>query len=449
MKRTRNTFVSLAFRMIGFGILMGGAFPFFMLLLRVPAAIAFSGIFIAACIIAGIIVGFLNILLTSVTVERKLTLLTGKMHEVKDSIITVSESGNIGDCSPEHCVVPVTTNDEFGRSAQAFNELIESFSNSLRMLDDIKTYTAIFSSQLDLHALAEYALERVMSGTDANAGAILFEQDGEIDVLHSFGIRDAKLLAADSHILRAFQKKESCTIEYPEIVIVESTLTAFHPKEVIIEPVLFKNVPIAVILLAKSENFQTDYSKQLSIFTQSLAIALHNALEHEQLQKLAALDPLTGVLNRRFGQGRLEEEYARAVRRGTPLGVLMVDIDHFKRINDTYGHVAGDRVLRNITILIRQGMREGDILLRYGGEEFIVILPGASKEDVYAVGERVRHIIRDYKTFYGENEIGVTVSVGGDSLPESSVVSDQELISHADEALYRSKDAGRDKVTLY
>lgn len=232
-------------------------------------------------------------------------------------------------------------------------------------------------------------------------------------------------------------------------MIVESTLTQFHPKAVTIEPVLFKSVPIAVILLAKSEAFKAGYTKQLSIFTQSLAIAMHNALEHEQLQKLAALDPLTGVLNRRFGMVRLREEYARSIRRGVPLGLLMFDIDHFKQVNDTYGHVVGDRVLKDIAALIRQGLREGDVLMRYGGEEFLAILPGASREDVLGVAERARYLVRDHKTHYGDSLIGVTISGGGDSMPESSVTSELTLISNADAALYLSKDTGRDRVTLH
>ncbi|MBA4347873.1 MAG: GGDEF domain-containing protein [Clostridiales bacterium] len=449
MRRLQNTFLQLATRMIGFGLFIGIVFPFFMLLLGVSRTIAFSSLFLASCVIAGVLVGFFNIVITSVTVKRKLTVLTGKMQEVKGSIITISENGRIGDCNPEHCSIPVETDDEFGQSAQAFNELISSFASSLKMLDDIKTFTAIFSSQLDLHTLSEYALDRVMKGTSSDAGALLLEHEGQVVVLHSFGIREAQGLSADPHILRAFSKGESSSITHPEHLIVESTLTQFHPKAVIIEPVKFKNVPIAMILLAKSESFQAETVRQLSIFSQSLAVALHNALEHEQLQKLAALDPLTGILNRRFGMVRLHEEYSRSVRRGVPLAILMFDIDHFKQVNDTYGHVVGDRVLRNIASQIRQGIREGDVLLRYGGEEFMVILPGASKEDAFAIAERVRHIVRENITTYGENKINVTISVGLDSMPETTISGEMELIANADEALYRSKNAGRDRTTIH
>jgi diguanylate cyclase (GGDEF)-like protein len=449
MKRTQNTFLNLAIRMIGFGVLIGIVFPFFMLLLGVPSSIAFSGLFLTSCIISGVLVGFVNILISRITVRSKLKILTGKMLEVKDSIITISESGKIGDCNPEHCSITIETDDEFGQSAQAFNELISSFASSLRMLDDIKTFTAIFSSQLNLIALSEYALDRVMNGTGADAGALLLEQDGEIVVLHSFGISEVGTLISDPRILRTFSKGESVSITHPAKIIVESTLTQFHPNEVIIEPVKFKSVPIAVILLAKADHFQAENVRQLAIFTQSLAVALHNAMEHEQLQKLAALDPLTGVLNRRFGMVRLHEEYSRSVRRGAPLAVLMFDIDHFKQVNDTYGHVVGDRVLRNISGMIRQGIREGDILLRYGGEEFMVILPGASRDDAFAIAERVRHIVRENATTYGANQICVTISVGLDSMPETSINNEQELIANADGALYQSKNAGRDRTTIH
>ncbi len=131
------------------------------------------------------------------------------------------------------------------------------------------------------------------------------------------------------------------------------------------------------------------------------------------------------------------------MRKGLPLGVLMIDIDHFKQVNDVYGHVVGDRVLRDITALIRHGMREGDILLRYGGEEFLLILPGASREDVYLVAERVRYLVRDHKTQYGENQIGVTVSAGGDSMPETSVASEQEFDRMRGQRALSCKKRGR------
>ncbi len=445
----KNTFAKLAVYMIGFGLFIGIVFPFFMILLGVSTEIAFSGWFIASCVISGVIVGFVNIAISRTIVKKKLHTVTSKMKEVKDTIISVSDSGNIAECNPEHCAVPVETQDEFGSSAQAFNELISAFASSLRTLDEIKTFTATFSCQLDLQSLAEQALNLVRGGTHADAGAILADQDGEIRLLQSTGIREAKNLETDENILTAFAKGERIYTCYPKNVVVNSTLTQFLPSEVLIEPILYKNVPIAVILLAKADAFGAENLKKLPIFTQSLAVALHNAFDHEQLQKLAALDPLTGVLNRRFGMVRMHEEYARSVRKDIPLGVMMLDIDHFKRINDTYGHVVGDRVLKNLAFQIRQGMREGDVLMRYGGEEFVVILPGAAKGDTFAIAERIRHIVSENKTTYGDSSIQITISIGCDAFPETSIKEEAELIKNADEAMYNSKNTGRNRTTIH
>ena len=177
-------------------------------------------------------------------------------------------------------------------------------------------------------------------------------------------------------------------------------------------------------------------------------MALHNALLYDRLERLAALDPLTSLYNRRFGMARLHEEFGRAVRSTTPLGVLMFDIDHFKQVNDTYGHLAGDRVLVRVATLARAVMRDGDVIVRYGGEEFLAILPGASRNDLYNVGERLRRMIEDAAVADGEQTIRVTVSIGGTAYPEVDVADETTLVNQADKALYASKESGRNRVTI-
>ena len=119
--------------------------------------------------------------------------------------------------------------------------------------------------------------------------------------------------------------------------------------------------------------------------------------------------------NRRFGLGRLREEYSRAVRAEAPFGILMVDIDHFKAVNDTYGHLVGDRgVLRAVAGACRRVVREGDVLVRYGGEEFLVLLPVPAGDDVLQIGERIRRAVSETTVFLqdGASRLSVTVSVG-------------------------------------
>lgn len=166
------------------------------------------------------------------------------------------------------------------------------------------------------------------------------------------------------------------------------------------------------------------------------------------MQRLAALDPLTGVYNRRFGLGRLHEEFERAVRANTPLGVLMLDIDHFKNVNDTYGHLVGDRLLKSVVGIARMILREGDILVRYGGEEFLAVLPAASTDDVRLIGERIRRAIEESSIAEGQQTIRVTVSLGGSAYPSQNVEKAEALVQFADDALYRAKDTGRKRLKL-
>jgi diguanylate cyclase (GGDEF)-like protein len=144
---------------------------------------------------------------------------------------------------------------------------------------------------------------------------------------------------------------------------------------------------------------------------------------------------------------RLSEEFSRAVRAENPLGVLMFDLDRFKSINDTYGHLAGDRVLRAVAMTCRRVLREGDVLVRYGGEEFLVLLPGAGAADVSAIGERLRRAVGETTVPEGDQRITVTVSVGGATYSDV-VDSPVTLIARADEALYEAKESGRNRLIV-
>jgi len=143
---------------------------------------------------------------------------------------------------------------------------------------------------------------------------------------------------------------------------------------------------------------------------------------------------------------RLNEEFNRSVRTNSPLGVFMADIDFFKSVNDTYGHTVGDRVLIHFSALAKQSLREGDILVRYGGEEFMAILPGASIKDTAMVSERFRRMLQESVVHHLENEIKITVSIGVASYPNHSISKIEDLVDIADKALYKAKDNGRNCV---
>ena len=125
----------------------------------------------------------------------------------------------------------------------------------------------------------------------------------------------------------------------------------------------------------------------------------------------------------------------------------MLDLDHFKSINDTYGHLAGDRILRAVSKTCRRVLREGDVLVRYGGEEFLVILPGAGANDVLEIGERIRRAVGETTVPEGDQRLGVTVSVGGAQY-QSSIDSPEMLLSSVDAALYDAKETGRNRLVV-
>ncbi len=179
-----------------------------------------------------------------------------------------------------------------------------------------------------------------------------------------------------------------------------------------------------------------------------IALALANLKLRETLRQQAIRDPLTGLFNRRYMEETLERELRRAERRQASLGIVLFDLDHFKRFNDTFGHPAGDAVLREIGAFIQTRIRAEDIACRYGGEEFVIILPEASLEDTLKRAERIREGIKQLHVRYRDQALGaVTTSLGIAVFPKhgSSV---ETILKAADAALYRAKREGRDRVVI-
>ena len=160
-------------------------------------------------------------------------------------------------------------------------------------------------------------------------------------------------------------------------------------------------------------------------------------------------DGLTGAWNRKYLDERLRGEVAYALRHQTQLAVLMCDIDHFKKVNDTHGHPAGDHVLTEISNLLTGSLRAEDVFARYGGEEFAVICRGSDLNQGQIVGERLRKAVEGHRFVYEGTHIPVTISVGVAGLPDPAVKDASELVGVADQALYKSKHAGRNRVTVH
>lgn len=181
--------------------------------------------------------------------------------------------------------------------------------------------------------------------------------------------------------------------------------------------------------------------------------ALHEQIEkihdlQEKLREQANRDSLTGVFNRRYLEGTLEREMARCKREGAPLTMLMLDVDHFKRVNDTYGHQAGDEVLRVFARLLSEHARTEDIVCRYGGEEFLMVLPKMPLDIARERAGRLLMLVQQRAVAFAELQIRITTSIGIAAAPEHAASAD-DLIRCTDQALYQAKERGRNRVEVF
>ena len=227
-----------------------------------------------------------------------------------------------------------------------------------------------------------------------------------------------------------------------------------HPpiRNLIEVPLQYRNRIIGELLAANKESnepfTQEDEDLLLTLAVQS-ATAVENARLYAMTVEMATMDSLTGLNNRRVLQGRLDEEIERSDRYQHPFAVLMIDIDHFKQVNDTFGHAAGDSVLRGLARILKSQIRNVDIAGRYGGEEFVVILPETDRIRGKGVAEQIREGVSRASFLLSDGrESGITVSVGVTCYPECSRTA-ADLIDKADQALYIAKKEGRDRVRLY
>ena len=184
------------------------------------------------------------------------------------------------------------------------------------------------------------------------------------------------------------------------------------------------------------------------ILAQQFALALQRVKLYQEVEQLAITDSLTGVHTRRYLMERLDEEIQRASAKNIKLSFLMIDVDFFKNFNDQQGHLAGDQVLRSISSLIQENIREIDFAGRYGGEEFCVVLPDTDSDGGFFVAERIRKAIEETIIQAYDTPSRVTVSIGISCFSEDGK-SSLELIDKADWALYRSKKRGRNCVTAF
>lgn len=229
-------------------------------------------------------------------------------------------------------------------------------------------------------------------------------------------------------------------------VNIVNDLDDFQSKTII--PIKHSDKLLGAICIYHTQKNVYFSSKILDIVLEELKILMRMKWLYSETKYLTIIDSLTGLYNRRYFQQSIEREFSRAKRYGNHLSVAMIDIDHFKNINDTYGHQFGDKVLVDISNIFKESLRRTDYISRYGGEEFVLILPETDQENSYIPLERIRQKISQVPVYYDDKPVYITVSIGiahytrGVNDPES-------LVKNADSALYKAKESGRNRVLLY
>jgi diguanylate cyclase (GGDEF)-like protein len=216
-------------------------------------------------------------------------------------------------------------------------------------------------------------------------------------------------------------------------------------EHALVYPLVVDEVSFGAISLysAKGKSFRYGHFHVMEIVAQQAATAVYNALKFEGTREDALTDGLTSLPNIRFLQLYLDQELNNTKRYRTPLSLLVMDLDGFKKVNDTYGHQIGDRVLIEVSSILKGEIRGSDIIVRYGGDEFVAVLPGATLQEARVPIERIQAAIQDFRFIVTPGEVvGIGISIGAASSPEDGDKA-ESLLKAADAAMYRNKAARR------
>lgn len=226
--------------------------------------------------------------------------------------------------------------------------------------------------------------------------------------------------------------------------------TPMHTLEIVVTPIYNRlNTLEGRVIVARDITDRKALENKLKEVNTSLQKQLNeNELLRAKLQEQAIRDPLTGAFNRRYFSEALDQEAARSSRENSPFSILILDVDHFKQFNDTYGHKCGDIVLQALANFLNENTRHGDIICRYGGEEFVILMTDVASEAAYKRAELFRKQFEEMAVEYDGKSLQCTFSAGIASYP-AHAVSGETLLTNADHALYQSKSNGRNRVSIY
>ncbi|MBI3805830.1 MAG: diguanylate cyclase [Nitrospirae bacterium] len=311
-------------------------------------------------------------------------------------------------------------NDDLGRLHRLNQSLCESLN-----LDEV-----VQSLMMNLKTIVRYDV------------AWLFVKSGDKVQVYSSRKRSALLL---DNLSNETSRSGQAFIETGEL---PSGAVVLEEGAEIVVPLRVASKKVGLLRLTRnSSDVFNDYeSKILGMIATSLSLAVRNAEIHRHVQELAVKDELTALLNRRAFLNAVGREFKRVVRHEMPLALVLIDIDHFKEINDRYGHLIGDQVIRDLAQVLNRSVRDVDTIARYGGDEFVIILPRTNLGEALIAAERIKKTVRTNTFNIDRRPVEITVSMGIAHCPLPQIQSPEDLFRVADQALYTAKKKGRNRI---
>lgn len=335
-------------------------------------------------------------------------------------------------------------------NAQLYAQANEALERERRLGDLMRAISSALDIDVILATVARLTME--LAGADAVALGLLSADQRMLTNVHTFNMPEPLMALQQGlgPVRQAFESRRS--IVRQNIVLVGSDGTDYRISSAVGSPIIAGDQALgllAIYHLRNHRHFTERDGAMLDIVGRQTGIAISNARLFAETQRLATTDHLTGLFNRHYFFALAPRELERARRYRHSMALLVIDIDHFKSINDTYGHDAGDAVLRSVAERMRRELRDADILARFGGEEFIALLPETNLAGALHVAERLRTAVAVLPVMLQVQPLQVTISIGCAALDSiNSADRLEQLIHHADRALYRAKTQGRNQVAL-
>ncbi|MEW6709039.1 MAG: diguanylate cyclase [Candidatus Riflebacteria bacterium] len=427
--------------------------PNWTIVLQIPEKVAFQAAFVFKNRIIRILY------LTAMFSIILAILLARSFTAPLSNLIEGAKQISAGDFS--HQIIP-SSDDEIGNLTATFDEMRINLKNTkadleyrILQLSTLYEVGKAISSVLDFKKLQHIILETVVKVIKADKGSLMLVDDSEkiLTIGVAVGLsedvtRDTRLEIGKSVAGWVVDTRKPLFVKNVET---DQAFLAIKKKNLrggtlMCVPLLAKDKLLGALNVSRPEP-DSFSDKDFELFI-SLANQAAIAIENARLYRYAVTDEMTRLYNHRYFQQRLDEELLRADRYDNRISLLILDVDHFKKFNDTYGHPEGDRVLKTVARLIEKSVREVDISARYGGEEFVVICPEKNGEGSLVPAERIRQAVESFDFRIGEKPVQITVSMGVACYPDQAR-SKTELIQRADYALYFSKANGRNRSTLY